>query len=230
MRSIRAQAALRAPARLPSLRALHPPRSQRGPQHPPTGVGSARRRGSVRRCQHRSRRRSEKAPRPQAGGVSRTTSRIGAVGPDTRRSSGRRLDSQDLAAAGTREPQAHAPIVPAAPSGPSVARMRFGTTISYRDTQAATATLTVLQKQPGVRRGGKGPAPQRRPGKHRLKPCKRLVALGSFIHTDTVGANASASQACKATRPAARPLHAAGRPQPGRGQRSAQGDQLYDQA
>lgn len=56
----------------------------------------------------------------------------------------------------------------AAPSGASIGRLLYGTTVSYRDSQAATTTFTVLQRRPGVR---------------------RTVAVGSFTHRDTAGSN-----------------------------------------
>jgi hypothetical protein len=77
----------------------------------------------------------------------------------------------------------------AAPSGPSVARRRYGTTISYRDSEAATATFTVLETKRGFRRGGRCLAPPRRPTKHRLKACMRSIVVGSFIHHDNAGRN-----------------------------------------
>jgi putative transposase len=51
----RAKRAIRAQAPMSSVRASAAPRSQRGDKHLQPGMGSARRRGSVRRCQHRSR-------------------------------------------------------------------------------------------------------------------------------------------------------------------------------
>jgi hypothetical protein len=77
----------------------------------------------------------------------------------------------------------------AAPFGPSVARVRYGTTVSYSGSRAATTTLTVLQAQPGVKRGGKCVAPPRRPTKHKLARCTRTVVLGSFTHGDVAGLN-----------------------------------------
>jgi hypothetical protein len=77
----------------------------------------------------------------------------------------------------------------AAPSGPSVARRRYGTTVSYRDSEAATATFTVLETRRGFRRGGRCLAPRRRPTPHRIKPCRRSIAIGSFIHHDRAGGN-----------------------------------------
>ena len=77
----------------------------------------------------------------------------------------------------------------AATSGGSVAgngKPKTGATVSYTDSQAATTTFTVLQKQPGRRQQGACVKPQRKPhGKH----CTRLVMIGSFTHTDGAGAN-----------------------------------------
>jgi hypothetical protein len=64
-----------------------------------------------------------------------------------------------------------------------------GTTISYQDSEAATATFVIEQYRAGEERSGRcvaQPAHQKRkPG----RPCRRLVALGSFTHLDTAGAN-----------------------------------------
>jgi hypothetical protein len=62
--------------------------------------------------------------------------------------------------------------------------------VSYRDSQAATARLTVLHPVAGVRRGRSCAAPSHKhKGKH-LKRCTRWVALkGSFKHHDVAGAN-----------------------------------------
>jgi hypothetical protein len=77
----------------------------------------------------------------------------------------------------------------AATSGGSVAnngRRKTGATVSYTDSQAATTTFTVLQKQPGRSQHRACVKPQRKPrGRH----CTRLVTIGSFTHTDGAGAN-----------------------------------------
>lgn len=67
--------------------------------------------------------------------------------------------------------------------------MRYGTTVSYRDSQAATSTLTVLQQTPGVKHGHKCIAAPRKRSPHKLKRCTRTVALGSVTHRDSAGAN-----------------------------------------
>jgi hypothetical protein len=67
------------------------------------------------------------------------------------------------------------------------AKKRYGTKISYRDSQVATTTFTVLRKSSGRKHGKscKKPSPKNEHGKR----CTLLVKVGSFIHTDTVGAN-----------------------------------------
>jgi hypothetical protein len=83
----------------------------------------------------------------------------------------------------------------AAPSGPTALaatsnKPQTGTLVSYTDSQAATTTFTVLQSQSGVRRGNRCvKAPQHPPTKPGFKRCTRLVALGSFTHTDRAGQN-----------------------------------------
>jgi hypothetical protein len=62
-----------------------------------------------------------------------------------------------------------------------------GTTISYKDTAAATTTFTVLAKRSGIRSAGGG-CVARRSGKHG-RSCTRWVAVGSFTHTDVAGFN-----------------------------------------
>jgi hypothetical protein len=82
-----------------------------------------------------------------------------------------------------------------APSGATVsavtagkkAKRRYGTKITYRDSQMATTTFTVLRKSSG-RKHGKScqkPSPKNKHGKR----CTLLTKLGSFTHTDTIGAN-----------------------------------------
>jgi hypothetical protein len=75
----------------------------------------------------------------------------------------------------------------AAPKGPTVAKARFGTLITYLDSQAATTTFTVLQPQAGRKAHGacRKPSKKNRKG----KPCTRLVAVGSFTHHDLIGGN-----------------------------------------
>jgi hypothetical protein len=58
-----------------------------------------------------------------------------------------------------------------------------GTTVSYQDSDAASTTVTVLKRTLGHLRAGKcltGGAGKR---------CTRTVALGSFVHDDTAGAD-----------------------------------------
>jgi hypothetical protein len=77
---------------------------------------------------------------------------------------------------------------PAAPSGATVAKAaKFGTTISYDDSQVAVATFTVLAHETGRRQGGSCKKPSKHNRKH--KPCVRVVVLGSFSHKDVAGAN-----------------------------------------
>jgi sugar lactone lactonase YvrE len=84
---------------------------------------------------------------------------------------------------------------PAARNGGSIARKRrrsTGTTVSYKDSQAATAKLTVLRARTGVRRNGKCVAARkkhRRKAKHSARRCVRYVTVGSFTHADVAGAN-----------------------------------------
>ena len=78
----------------------------------------------------------------------------------------------------------------AAGSGGSIAKKRkpkTGATVSYTDSQASTTTFTVLQSQPG--RTNKQGVCVKPPRKPRGKRCTRLVAIGSFTHIDTAGAN-----------------------------------------
>jgi hypothetical protein len=81
----------------------------------------------------------------------------------------------------------------AAPSGATIAKAKgkkkrkYGATIGYRDSQAATTTLTVLLETNGRRQGKSC----KKPGRHNKhgRRCTILTALGSFVHADTVGAN-----------------------------------------
>jgi hypothetical protein len=78
----------------------------------------------------------------------------------------------------------------AATSGGSIAgngKLKTGTTVSYTDSQAATTTFTVLQKQPG-RRNNQG-VRVKVPRKPRGKPCTRTVTIGGFKRTDSAGAD-----------------------------------------
>jgi hypothetical protein len=78
----------------------------------------------------------------------------------------------------------------AAPSGPSARfaqRPRFGTIVSYSDSQAATTTFTVQRPLPGRLRGNACVKPNKSNRGHR--PCTRFMAVGSFTHADVAGAN-----------------------------------------
>jgi hypothetical protein len=86
---------------------------------------------------------------------------------------------------------------PAAPAGTTVSaatantkkskKRRYGTTISYRDSQAATATFTVLRESAGREQGKscRKPSAKNRHGKR----CALLTKVGSFTHADEAGAN-----------------------------------------
>ena len=80
----------------------------------------------------------------------------------------------------------------AAGSGPSVTAARrkapIGTTISYRDSAAATATFTVQRPAAGRRAAGRCVKPTRANRSHRR--CTRWVTVGRFRHADAAGANA----------------------------------------
>jgi hypothetical protein len=78
----------------------------------------------------------------------------------------------------------------AAPSGASVsaaARKRYGARIAYRDSQAATATFTVLRQSAGRVQGRSCRKPSRR-NRHGRR-CAILTPLGGFTHADLAGAN-----------------------------------------
>jgi Concanavalin A-like lectin/glucanases superfamily len=62
------------------------------------------------------------------------------------------------------------------------------TTISYRDTEAATATLTVALAQSGVRRGGRCVKRTARTKAH-ARRCTRWVKVTGFKHHDVAGSN-----------------------------------------
>jgi virginiamycin B lyase len=65
---------------------------------------------------------------------------------------------------------------------------RTAATISYRDSEAATTTFTVLQRRPGIRKGKRCvKAPKHPPAKRGR--CMRLVVLGSFTNADRAGDN-----------------------------------------
>ena len=81
----------------------------------------------------------------------------------------------------------------AAPSGPTVSKptkkrkKRYGATISWRDSEAATTTFTVLRLSPGRMQGKscKKPSKRNRDGKR----CKLLTKVGGFAHVDQLGPN-----------------------------------------
>jgi hypothetical protein len=68
------------------------------------------------------------------------------------------------------------------------ATRKSGTTISYTDSTVATATLTVLRSEPGVRGAHGCTTPPRHAKKHSSR-CTRLVTIGRIRHSDTAGIN-----------------------------------------
>jgi hypothetical protein len=76
----------------------------------------------------------------------------------------------------------------AAPTGATIssAKIKYGTLVSYRDSQAATAVFTVLRVSTGRKQAGSCHKPSK--ANHKGRPCTLLVALASFSHTDTAGA------------------------------------------
>jgi hypothetical protein len=80
----------------------------------------------------------------------------------------------------------------AAPTGATISAFaattkKYGATISYHDSQAATTTFTVLRETSG-RKQGKSCKKPSKANKHG-KRCTILTAIGSFSHVDVVGAN-----------------------------------------
>jgi len=78
----------------------------------------------------------------------------------------------------------------AAPKGATIAKAskkKYGAKISWRDSQAATTTFTVLRPISGRKQGKSC----RKPSKHNKhgKRCKLLAKLGSFAHVDIAGSN-----------------------------------------
>jgi len=61
-------------------------------------------------------------------------------------------------------------------------------TISYNDTEAASATLTVQLAQNGVRHGGKCVKPSKKTSRHAAR-CTRWVKVTAFKHQDVAGVN-----------------------------------------
>jgi hypothetical protein len=80
-----------------------------------------------------------------------------------------------------------------APSGATISRAKkktkrkYGATISYRDSQQATTTFTVLRKSSGRKQGKSCKAPSKK--NKRGKPCTLLSKVGSFTHVDLPAAN-----------------------------------------
>jgi DNA-binding beta-propeller fold protein YncE len=76
----------------------------------------------------------------------------------------------------------------AAASGPSASKVKVGTTVRYRSSEAAVTTFTVQRPARGVKRGKRCVKPGK--GKRGGKRCTRYVRLrGSFTHKDAAGAN-----------------------------------------
>jgi hypothetical protein len=78
-------------------------------------------------------------------------------------------------------------VFSAAPSGATIAARKYGATVSYRDSQTATTTFTILRESTGRRQGKscKKPSRSNRHGKR----CTLLTPVGSFTHSDLAGAN-----------------------------------------
>jgi Fibronectin type III domain len=70
--------------------------------------------------------------------------------------------------------------------GPITTRKGIGTLVTYNDSEAATATVTLYHVNFGVKRGGECVAGQ---AKSARKRCSLYVAAGSFTHTDLAGKN-----------------------------------------
>ena len=78
----------------------------------------------------------------------------------------------------------------AAPKGATLAKaskQRYGAKISWRDSEAASTTLTLLRPIGGRRQGRSCKRPSKR-NRHGRR-CTLLVALASFVHADRAGAN-----------------------------------------
>jgi len=81
----------------------------------------------------------------------------------------------------------------AAASGPTASAKKnkkkppIGTKISYTDSQAATATLTIMRRSAGRSVGGKCVRPSKSNAKK--KACTRYVKAGAFKHKDAAGSN-----------------------------------------
>ena len=81
----------------------------------------------------------------------------------------------------------------AAPSGATVsaagarARRKYGATIAYRDSQAATTTFTVVRESGGRRQGRSCRTPSR--SNRHGRRCTLVTTLGTFTHVDVAGAD-----------------------------------------
>ena len=80
----------------------------------------------------------------------------------------------------------------AAKTGPAIARgplgLRVGTTISYRDSEAAATTFTVLRQTTGVL-GSNHRCVKATSGMPSRAPCPIITQIGAFTHIDHAGAN-----------------------------------------
>jgi len=80
----------------------------------------------------------------------------------------------------------------AARSGPTILHrgLSGGATVSYRDSEPALATLTVLALRPGVvSTGHRCVSPARSTRKTRGRRCNRYVSVASFVYRDRTGRN-----------------------------------------
>ena len=74
-----------------------------------------------------------------------------------------------------------------APSGATISvSKQYGTQVSYRDSQAATTTFTVLSESAGRKQGRSCERPSRR--NTRGKHCTILTSAGTFTHSDAASA------------------------------------------
>ena len=119
----------------------------------------------------------------------------------------------------------------AAPSGATItsAKRKYGATISYRDSQTATTTFTVLRLTSGRRQGKSC----RRPSKSNQhgKRCTLLSAVGSFTTQRHRGRRRQAAlqRPAEGQAAGARLLPPAGRPTQHGGQRRSRQQELHDQ-
>jgi hypothetical protein len=77
------------------------------------------------------------------------------------------------------------------------AKAAAGMTISYRDTQAAVSTFSVLFPQPGIVQRGRCVAPPKGKLAKHAKRCTRYRVLGKFGHADRAGTNSFAFTAVR---------------------------------